>query len=29
MIESYIEAGKLTSKIRSEASKMIKDGALV
>ncbi len=29
MIESYIEAGKLTSKIRDEASKMIKDGALV
>lgn len=29
MIESYIEAGKLTSKIRNEASKMIKDGALV
>ena len=29
MIESYIEAGKLTSKIRSETSKMIKDGALV
>lgn len=29
MIESYIEAGKLTSKIREEASKMIKDGTLV
>ena len=29
MIDSYIQAGKLTSKIRSEASKMIKDGALV
>ena len=29
MMESYIEAGKLTSKIRDEASKMIKDGALV
>ena len=29
MIESYIEAGKLTSKIRDEASKMIKDGTLV
>jgi methionyl aminopeptidase len=29
MIESYIQAGKLASKIRSEASKMITDGALV
>ena len=26
MIESYIKAGKLASKIRDEASKMIKDG---
>lgn len=29
MMESYIQAGKLASKIRSEASKMITDGALV
>ena len=29
MIESYIQSGKLASKIRSEASKMIKDGTLV
>ena len=29
MIESYIESGKLASKIRNEASKMIKDGTLV
>lgn len=29
MMESYIQAGKLASKIRGEASKMIKDGALV
>ena len=29
MIESYIKAGKLASKIRDEASKMIKDGTLV
>ena len=29
MIESYIKSGKLTSKIRDEASKMIKDGTLV
>lgn len=29
MIESYIESGKLASKIRGEASKMIKDGTLV
>ena len=29
MIESYIESGKLASKIRAEASKMIKDGTLV
>ena len=29
MIESYIQAGKIVSNIRDEASKMIKDGALV
>ena len=29
MIESYIESGKITSKIRDEASKMIKEGTLV
>jgi methionyl aminopeptidase len=29
MMESYIQAGKLASKIRGEASKMITDGALV
>lgn len=29
MIESYIESGKLASKIRNEASKMITDGTLV
>ena len=29
MIESYIKSGKLASKIRNEASKMIKDGTLV
>ena len=29
MIESYIKAGKIVSDIRSEASKMITDGALV
>ena len=29
MIESYIQSGKLASKIRGEASKMIKDGTLV
>ena len=29
MIESYIQAGKIVSDIRGEASKMIKDGALV
>lgn len=29
MIESYIKSGKLASKIRGEASKMIKDGTLV
>ena len=29
MMESYIQAGKIASKIRGEASKMIKDGALV
>ena len=29
MMESYIKAGKIVSDIRSEASKMIKDGALV
>ena len=29
MIESYIQAGKIVSDIRSEASKMIKDGTLV
>ncbi|WP_405293755.1 type II methionyl aminopeptidase [Methanobrevibacter sp.] len=29
MIESYIQSGKLASKIRSEASKMIKEGTLV
>ena len=29
MIESYIESGKLASRIRNEASKMIKDGTLV
>ena len=29
MMESYIESGKLASKIRSESSKMIKDGTLV
>jgi methionyl aminopeptidase len=29
MIESYIKAGKIVSNIRNEASKMIKDGALV
>ena len=29
MIESYIKSGKIVSKIRSEASKMITDGALV
>lgn len=29
MIESYIQAGKIVSDIRSEASKMITDGALV
>ena len=29
MIESYLESGKLASKIRNEASKMIKDGMLV
>ena len=29
MIESYIKSGKLASKIRDEASKMIKEGTLV
>ena len=29
MMESYIQAGKIVSVIRNEASKMIKDGALV
>lgn len=29
MIESYIESGKIASKIRDEASKMIKEGTLV
>ena len=29
MMESYIQAGKIVSDIRSEASKMIKDGTLV
>ena len=29
MIESYIESGKLASKIRDEASKIIKDQTLV
>lgn len=29
MIESYIKSGKIASKIRDEASKMIKDGTLV
>jgi methionyl aminopeptidase len=29
MMESYIKSGKLTSKIRDEASKMIKEGTLV
>lgn len=29
MIDSYIKAGKIVSNIRSEASKMIKDGTLV
>ena len=29
MMESYIKAGKIVSDIRSEASKMIKDGTLV
>lgn len=29
MMESYIESGKIASKIRGEASKMIKDGTLV
>ncbi|MBE6499812.1 MAG: type II methionyl aminopeptidase [Methanobrevibacter thaueri] len=29
MIESYIESGKIASRIRDEASKMIKDGTLV
>ena len=29
MMESYIKSGKLASKIREEASKMIKDGTLV
>ena len=29
MIESYIQAGKIVSDIRSDASKMIKDGTLV
>lgn len=29
MMESYIQAGKIVSNIRSEASKMIKDGTLV
>ena len=29
MIESYLKAGKIVSDIRSEASKMIKDGTLV
>ena len=29
MIESYIKSGKLASKIRNDASKMIKDGLLV
>lgn len=29
MIESYIQSGKIVSDIRSEASKMIKDGTLV
>ena len=28
MIESYIESGKIASKIREDASKMIKEGAL-
>ena len=29
MIDSYIQSGKIVSKIRSEASKMIKDGTLI
>ena len=29
MIESYIKSGKIVSEIRSEASKMIKEGCLV
>lgn len=29
MIEAYIEAGKIVSEVRKEASKMIKDGTLV
>ena len=29
MIDSYIQAGKIVSKIRSDASKMIKEGCLV
>ena len=28
MIESYLKSGKIVSKIRSDASKMIVDGAL-
>ena len=29
MIDSYLKAGKIISKIRKEASKMIKEGTLV
>ena len=29
MIDSYLKAGKILSKIRKEASKMIKEGTLV
>ncbi len=29
MIESYIEAGKIVSEVRKEASKMIKEGTQV
>ena len=29
MIDSYIKAGKIVSDIRSEASKMIKEGTLI
>ena len=29
MIDSYIKAGKIVSKIRTDASKMIKEGCLV